>query len=132
MIPHPNGCLLRKVDWRRHGMPLAEHLRRARHVDANHVALIAGMRRWTYGELDEITDRLAASLARLGIQAGDRVALQLSNCPELVMAYYACFKLGAISVSLTNRLAVPEIEYALNHAECRLCISQSDLYACME
>lgn len=113
-------------------MPLAEHLRRARQVDANHVALIAGLRSWTYSELDEITDRLAASLARLGIQAGDRVALQLSNCPELVMAYYACFKLGAISVPLNNRLAAPEIEYALNHAECRLCISQSDLYARME
>jgi long-chain acyl-CoA synthetase len=110
-------------------MPLAEHLSRAVDIDAEHVALFAGGRRWTYGDLDEISDRLAASLARLGIEKGDRVAIHLANCPELVFAYYACFKLGAISVPINNRFAAPEIEYALNHSACRVCISQPDLYA---
>ena len=109
-------------------MPLAQRLQQAREIDATHEAMVAGSRRWTYGELDDVTDRLAESLARLGIQSGDRVALQLGNCPELVMSYYACFKLGAIAVPLNNRLASPEIEYALNHSACRACISQSDLY----
>ena len=110
-------------------MPLGDHLRRARKVDESHIALVSGDKRWTYGELDEITDRIAAALSSLGIQSGDRVALQLSNCPELVMTYYACFKLGAIGVPINNRFARPEIEYAINHSACRVCISQSDLYS---
>ena len=110
-------------------MSLGDQLRRARWTGESHVALVAGERQWTYGELDDLTDRLAASLARLGIQPGDRVALQLANGHELVMAYYACFKLGAIGVPVNNRFAATEIEYTLNHAECRVCISQSDLYA---
>lgn len=110
-------------------MSLVDHLRRACRVDASHKALVAGPRHWTYGQLDEVTDRLAASLLRLGLQPGDRVALQLGNCPELIMAYYACFKLGAISVPINTRFAAAEIEYTLNHAACRVCISQSDLYA---
>jgi long-chain acyl-CoA synthetase len=110
-------------------MPLADHLRRAVEIDAQHVALVAGGRRWTYGEFDELSDRLAAGLARLGVGCGDRVALQLANRPELVFAYYACFKLGAIGVPINNRFAAPEIEYALNHSACRVCVSQPDLYA---
>jgi long-chain acyl-CoA synthetase len=113
-------------------MSLADHLRRSRQADPHHIALIAGERRWSYGELDEASDRVAASLGRLGIQAGDRIALQLCNCPELVIAYYACFKLGAISVPVNNRFARAELEYTLNHAACRVCISQSDLYANVE
>ncbi len=110
-------------------MTLVDHLRRASQDAADHVALVAGAVRWTYGQLDEATDRLAASLARLGVEPGDRVALQLGNCPELVMAYYACFKLGAICVPINNRFAAAEIKYTLNHAACRVCISQPDLYA---
>ncbi len=109
-------------------MSLVDHLRRACSANSSQVALIAGERRWTYDELDAATDRLAAGLAALGVQRGDRIALMLANCPELVLAYYACFKLGAISVPINNRFAAPEIEYTLNHAECRVCISQADLY----
>jgi long-chain acyl-CoA synthetase len=110
-------------------MALGDHLRKARAADPNHIAMVAGARHWTYGELDETTDRLAASWVRCGIAAGDRIGLQLPNCPELIIAYYACFKLGAIGVPINNRFAAPEIEYALNHSACRICISQSDLYA---
>ena len=109
-------------------MQLAEHLRQASRIDPAHIALVGGDKQWTYRELDEVTDRLATSLARLGVGVGDRVGLQLSNSPELVMAYYACFKLGAIGVPINNRFAAPEIEYALNHSACRVCLTQPDLY----
>jgi long-chain acyl-CoA synthetase len=54
--------------------------------------------------------------------------LQLTNSPELVLAYYACFQIGAVSVPLNARFAAPEIAYALNHSASRVCISQSDLF----
>jgi long-chain acyl-CoA synthetase len=113
-------------------MALEDHLRRSREADPGQVALVADARRWSYLELDEVSDRVAAGLGRLGVQAGDRVALQLSNCPELVITYYACFKLGAIAVPVNNRFAQPEIEYTLNHSASRVCISQADLYRNVE
>ena len=60
-------------------MSLAELLRRAALLEPDQLALTAGPRPWTYRELDEVTDRMARSLVRLGIQPGDRVALQRSE-----------------------------------------------------
>lgn len=109
-------------------MSLSDHLRRAAEATPAKLALIAGDRSWTSGEFHDAVQRLAVSLTGLGIRAGDRVALQLTNGPELVLAYYACFQIGAISVPLNARFAAPEIEYALNHSASRVCISQSDLF----
>lgn len=109
-------------------MALADRLRSIRQQFPTHVAMVAGSDQWTYADLDADSDRVAAGLSRLGVAKGDRVALMLSNRPELVIAYWACFKLGAIAVPINNRFAAPELAYTLNHSESRVCITQSDLY----
>jgi long-chain acyl-CoA synthetase len=43
---------------------------------------------------------LANALIQLGVKKGDRVALLLPNSPQMVMAYYAALKAGAVVVSL--------------------------------
>src|SRR5262245_27170794 len=113
-------------------MTLFDHLRRASQFAPTKTALVAADRTWTYAELHDAALRLATSLASLGVRRGDRVAMQLTNCPELVLSYYACFRLGAICVPLNYRFAPPEIEYTLNHSESRVCIGQSDLYRSVE
>jgi long-chain acyl-CoA synthetase len=109
-------------------MTLHDFLRQGKATYPNKTALIFGDLRWTYAELDEITDHLATSLSQLGIQTGDRVAFHLGNCPELIFGYFACFKLGAIAVPLNIRMKAAELEYVLNHCQARICISQPDLY----
>lgn len=52
----------------------------------------------TYAELGERVQRAAEGLRRLGVRAGDRVALVLPNCPQHVVAFYAVLRLGAIVV----------------------------------
>ena len=52
----------------------------------------------TYTELGDQIDRAAEGLRRLGVRAGDRVALVLPNCPQHVVAFYAVLRLGAIVV----------------------------------
>jgi long-chain acyl-CoA synthetase len=91
-------------------------------------ALIFDGKAWTYEELDEISQRVAASLLRAGIQSGDRVALFLRNCPEMVFSYYGCFKAGAIVVPLNNRYQGPEVAYAVNHSGARIIIVQHELF----
>ena len=52
----------------------------------------------TYAELGDRIERAAEGLRRLGVKAGDRVALVLPNCPQHVVAFYAILRLGAIAV----------------------------------
>jgi long-chain acyl-CoA synthetase len=110
-------------------MPLSDFLHKSCSRFPNKVALICDDRPWTYTDLDQITDHLAASLIQIGVQAGDRVALHLPNCPELVFSYFACFKLGAIAVPLVPLFKGPELEYILNHCEAKVCISHEKNFA---
>ena len=78
--------------------------------------------RMTYRELKDTVDRLAAAFASLGVGPGTRVAIQLPNIPQVVIAYYATLQLGAHAV-LTNPLYVPrEIEYQWKDSECRVAV----------
>lgn len=52
----------------------------------------------TYADLGRQVARAASGLRRLGVRAGDRVALILPNCPQHVVAFYAVLRLGAIVV----------------------------------
>ena len=92
-------------------------------------AIIFGDKAWTYREFDEMTDTIAAAFRRLGVQAGDRIAIHLLNRPEIVFCYYACFKIGAIAVPINTRLKAPEIKYILDHCQAKICISQADLFS---
>ena len=78
--------------------------------------------RLTYRDLKDATDRLATALASLGVRPGTRVAIQLPNIPQTVIAYYATLQLGAHAV-LTNPLYVPrEIEHQWQDSDCRVAI----------
>lgn len=52
----------------------------------------------TYADIDRESNRFAHGLTALGISAGDRVCVMLDNCAELVVAWFATNKLGAIFV----------------------------------
>ncbi len=52
----------------------------------------------SYRELQSDVERFSAVLAGLGVSKGDRVGLLLPNCPQYVIAWYACQRLGAIAV----------------------------------
>ncbi len=71
----------------------------------------------TFAEVDSQAEALAASLANLGVGAGDRIALILPACPEFVVALFAAGKLGAVAVPLNPRLTEPELQYMLRHSE---------------
>ncbi|WIE65889.1 long-chain-fatty-acid--CoA ligase [Curtobacterium sp. MCLR17_036] len=62
------------------------------------VALEFFKRTTSYGELEEQIRRAANGLRKLGVGAGDRVAIVLPNCPQHVVAFYAVLRLGAIVV----------------------------------
>jgi long-chain acyl-CoA synthetase len=63
----------------------------------------------TFAELRSQVVAMASSLEALGIQKGDRVALQLPNCPQYVISYYAALSLGAIVVNVNPMLTAHEL-----------------------
>ncbi|KAG5929239.1 hypothetical protein E4U53_002486 [Claviceps sorghi] len=69
----------------------------------------------TYHKLDLLSNRLASSLASLGVNKGDRVAISLGNTAEFAALTYACFKLGAVLVPLNPAFHAQQVEAALRH-----------------
>jgi 2-aminobenzoate-CoA ligase len=76
----------------------------------------------TFGELSAVTDRTAAAFAGLGIRPGDRVALRGGNCPELVIAAIATWKLGAVVTLIPPLARAAEVEFFLDDTQPRLVI----------
>jgi fatty-acyl-CoA synthase len=70
--------------------------------------------RWTYRELGERVDALAAGFLALGFEPGDRVAIWAPNCAEWVVTQFATAKAGLILVNINPAYRLAELEYALN------------------
>lgn len=66
-----------------------------------------------YAQLKEQVDRFATALHALGIQKGERVAILLPNCPQIVIAYYATARLGAVAVMMNPLYMERELSYVL-------------------
>jgi acyl-CoA synthetase (AMP-forming)/AMP-acid ligase II len=94
----------------------------------NETAFLVADDRWTFKRFAEEVHRKAHGLAARGIQKGDRIALHLPNCPELAVAVYACFHIGAIAVPLNNRFKGPEIKAMLQRLQPALYVGHPELY----
>ncbi|WP_369807967.1 long-chain-fatty-acid--CoA ligase [Leucobacter chinensis] len=79
-------------------LTLPEALKASAKRFGSHVALEFFGRTTTYKQLYEEVERAAAGLRKLGVRAGDRVALVLPSCPQHVVAFYAVLRLGAVVV----------------------------------
>ena len=82
----------------------------------------------TYGEMNELTDRLAAGLAEIGIKKGDRIGLFMPNTPQFVMAYFAILKIGGVVVATNPLYSAREIEHQLNDAGVEIMLVMSNFY----
>lgn len=76
-------------------------------------------RRMTFKQWNERSCRLANALEAIGVKKGDRFAILAYNCIEWLEIYAAAAKGGQICVPIMFRLAPPEIEYIVNHSECK-------------
>jgi long-chain acyl-CoA synthetase len=80
-------------------------------------------RRTSYAQLGAQVDRAAEGLRRLGVQAGDRVALILPNCPQHVVAFYAVLRLGAVVVEHNPLYTPRELRHQFENHQARIVIA---------
>ncbi|MCU0968906.1 MAG: AMP-binding protein [Rubrivivax sp.] len=74
--------------------------------------------RWTWRELGEHADRLAAGLLQIGVRRGDRVGIWSPNRSEWILAQYATARIGVVLVNVNPAYRLSELEYALNKVGC--------------
>ena len=67
----------------------------------------------TFGRLGLLVERFAASLQRLGVREGDRVAISLPNCPQFVIALLGASRAGAIAVPFNPLYSARELTHQL-------------------
>jgi long-chain acyl-CoA synthetase len=68
----------------------------------------------TYAELEILVNRFANALIGLGVQRGDKVALLMPNIPQMVIAYYGIWRMGAIPVPNNPLYTDKELEHQFN------------------
>lgn len=108
-------------------MNIADALDRNRTLFPEREAIVYGAETWTYERFWAEANRMANALAGLGVGRGDKVCLFLTNCPQFVIGYYACQKLGAVCVSISSLSKAGEVEYLANDCEGVVLITESGL-----
>ena len=114
------------VTWQRR--PLDHLLRDAAAEDPDRAAIVFFDRVLSYGDLDRTVDALAAGLQQLGVGKGDRVAVFMPNCPQLVIAYEAIWRCGAIVVPSNPLYTAAEFAHQAADAGAKAALVVSMLY----
>ncbi|CAN5513794.1 (2,3-dihydroxybenzoyl)adenylate synthase [soil metagenome] len=89
---------------------------------ADRTALIDGERRYTYADIDRLTDNLALNLLELGLQPLDRVIPTLPNVAEFVILYFALQKIGCIPIAALVTHRFTEINQFASLSQARCCV----------
>jgi long-chain acyl-CoA synthetase len=105
-----------------------------RQADAHpdRTVFISGDAVYTYQNLVTKTERLARALLARGIRQGDRIALHMDNVPEMAIAYYACFLIGAIASPLNLRFKTAELRQILQRLQPALYLGEELHYSKIE
>ena len=81
-------------------------------------------RTWSYAAFADDTSRIAAGLAGRGIGRGDRLIIHLENCPEFLLLWFACARIGAIAVTTNTRSSGEEIGFIAENCGAKAAITQ--------
>jgi long-chain acyl-CoA synthetase len=108
--------------------PTCEYIREWAALTPEKIAISFYGRDIPYAVLNETIDRLAWALVDLGVKPGDRVGLQMENCPQFVFAYFAIQRAGAVVVPVNPMFKQAELEYEINDGAIETLIGQDTLY----
>src|SRR5688572_3517635 len=86
----------------------------------------ADKRQFTYSEFEALVRRVAGMLWANGVRKGDVISLLLPNSVEYVVAYFACWHLGALAGPINSLLKSQEIEYVISNSESKVLLVASE------
>ena len=93
----------------------------------NKAALVFFGRVFSYREVLQKAERLAACLRGLGVNNGDRVVLSMQNCPQLVIAHFAILRANAVVVPVNPMNRAEELKHYIADPDAKVAITTADL-----
>ena len=87
---------------------------------------------WTYHDLLTGAERLSRAFLAHGVRAGDRVVLHMPNRPEMAIALYACFRVGAIACPTNLRLKTVKLHELFQRLQPALYLGEEQVYSYVE
>lgn len=89
-------------------------------------ALVHGERIVSWGELDAVTDRIAAGLRAHGLKPGDIAGQMLRNTPDYMLAYFGCVKAGVVPVNVNYHYKARELADIFTRFGLKALFTESD------
>lgn len=93
--------------------------------DPDAPALYFKDRTYTWGDIDESTNRFANFLTKRGFNPGDSLAIYAPNGPQFVISFYGALKAGVVAMPMNTRFSIGEIEHLLGHVGHRGLVTRS-------
>src|SRR5512143_1136179 len=131
MVHHTRNHPTRRrvVDTAIRRQTLADLLRRSAKRFPGKLAIQCGATRWTFAEFDDVVDRLAAGLVRMGVGKGTPLAVLARNSHAFAALRFGLARLGAVLVPINFMLKAEEVAYILRHAGATMLATDSGLAA---
>ncbi len=82
--------------------------------------------RFTYGDIEAMSALYAGLLVELGVEPGDRVAVQVEKSPEAVILYLATLRAGAAFLPLNTAYTAAELQYFLSDSQPRVVVCRPE------
>jgi acyl-CoA synthetase (AMP-forming)/AMP-acid ligase II len=106
---------------------LARYLTNTARLYPDETALVHGEQRWTWREINQRVDAMAAALEALGLRPGDRVIVQSPNNVYLFESPYAIMRAGGVYVSVNARQSAEETAYIAQDSGARILLVDESL-----
>ncbi|MEN6464265.1 MAG: long-chain fatty acid--CoA ligase [Syntrophaceae bacterium] len=110
-----------EIDYEK--ITMAEALSRSARDYPNVPAMIYMGRQITFRELDRLVNRFARALKSLGVKKGDKVAMLLPNIPQVMIANFAVFRIGAASAMNNPLYTERELTHQLNDQDAEVLVT---------
>ncbi len=91
------------------------------------VALVFMGRTWSYSDLQFEAEKIASALRKMGVQKGDRVVLDMQNCPQLVISHFAILRLDAVVVPVNPMNRTEELKHYILDPDTKVAVTTADL-----
>lgn len=92
-------------------------------------AIVFFGRTYPYAEVQRQAERLAARLYEMGVRKGDRVMLDMQNCPQLLIAHFAILRANAVVVPVNPMNRAEELKHYITDPDAKVAITTGDLAA---
>lgn len=100
--------------------PVVHDLRTHAKASPDCLAVVCNEQRWTYGELESLSNRIARALRACGLSRGDHLAILVGNRPEILALVWAAWRCGVYLTPLPTTLTRTELTYMLQDCDAKV------------